>query len=384
MTYDLIATATFGLEAVVGNELKRLGYENVLVENSRVVFKGDENDICKTNLWLRTADRVLIRFGEFKALTFESLFEQTRALPWEKMLPKNACFPVDGKSVKSKLFSISDCQAIVKKAIVERLKSKYNQNWFEEDGPRYKIEVALLKDIATITIDTSGVGLHKRGYRAMAGQAPLKETLAAALVQLSYWNNTRLLVDPFCGSGTIPIEAAMIGLNIAPGIDRDFDFQQWHQVKDCLWDQAIEEAWDVKRNELDYRIQGYDINPKVLRVARDNAGKAGVGDWIDFHARDIADFRTSKKYGCIITNPPYGERLGELKEAESHCFTMKRVFSELDTWSVYVITALENFERLYGKKASRRRKLYNGRIKTTYYQYAGPRPPKKEIQTVGD
>ncbi len=378
MIYDLIATATFGLEAVVGRELKQLGYGDLQIENSRVLFKGTIRDICRTNLWLRTADRVLIRFGEFSALSFDELFERTKALPWEELLPRNACFPVNGKSVKSKLFSVSDCQAIVKKAIVERLKQKYKQNWFEEDGPRYQIEVGLLKDMATITLDTSGVGLHKRGYRATAGDAPLKETLAAALVLLSYWNSQRSLVDPFCGSGTIPIEAALIGLNIAPGIGRDFDFRNWTENSNAIWDAAVEEAIELQKDQLDYRIQGYDRDPKVLKIARGNAQQAGVGEWIDFHARDIADFRSGRKYGCIITNPPYGQRLGEQREAEALIKTMRKVWEGLDTWSIYVLSACDSFERLYGKKAPRRRKLYNGRIKTTYYQYAGPRPPKSD------
>jgi len=376
--WDLIATATFGLEAVVARELRDLGYQDLRVENSRVIFRGDPMDVCRTNLWLRSADRVLIRMGEFEAYTFEELFEKTKAIPWEVLLPENAAFPVNGKSVRSKLFSVSDCQAIVKKAIVERLKQKYNKEWFAEDGPKYTIEVGLLKDVATLTVDTSGPGLHKRGYRKLASLAPLKETLAAALVQLSFWNPERLLVDPMCGSGTILIEAAMLGLNMAPGLNREYDAEKWPQIGSKLWQHAREEARDLIKKDRKFRILGYDIDGKVLKVARHNAQLAGVGEYIDFHTLPLSQFSSKRKYGCIICNPPYGERLGERKQVEDLYREMGRVFAKLDTWSVYVLTAHEEFERFYGRRADKKRKLYNGRIKVDYYQFYGPRPPQRE------
>lgn len=373
--WDIIATATFGLEAVVARELRALGYKDIEVENSRVIFKGTAEDICRTNLWLRSADRVLIRIGEFKALSFDELFEKTRALPWEDLLPEDAEFPVQGKSVKSQLFSVSDCQAIVKKAIVERLKQKYDRSWFEETGPRYVLEVGILKDIVTLTIDTSGAGLHKRGYRQLASRAPLKETLASALVGLSYWNTERQLIDPFCGSGTIPIEAAMRGLNIAPGLNREFDAERWPQIPRKLWEEARNQARDEIKKE-DFRILGYDIDSRVLGIARHNARLAGVEEYVDFHKLSFSEFSSKVKYGCIICNPPYGERLGERREVQDLYREMGKKFKDMDTWSIYVLTADEEFERFYGRKANRKRKLYNGRIKVDYYQYYGPRPPR--------
>ena len=372
--WDIIATATFGLEAVVARELRALGYNDLKVENSRVIFKGSAIDVCRTNLWPRSADRVFIRIGEFSALSFEELFERTKALPWEEWLPEDAEFPVLGKSVKSKLFSVSDCQAIVKKAIVERLKQKYRKSWFEETGPKYTIEVGLLKDVATLTIDTSGPGLHKRGYRELASQAPLKETLASALVDLSYWNTDRQLIDPFCGSGTILIEAAMKGLNMAPGLNREFDAEKWPQIPGQLWEEARSEA-RAARKQADFRILGYDIDGRVLRIARHNARLAGVEEYIDFHRLPFSDFSTKTKYGCIICNPPYGERLGEREEVRALYSEMGEKFKDMDTWSIYVLTADRDFERYYGRRAHKKRKLYNGRIRVDYYQYYGPRPP---------
>jgi putative N6-adenine-specific DNA methylase len=375
-TFEAIATAAFGVEAVVAQEVRALGYENVRVDNGKVTFTTDALGISRANLWLRSADRVFIKMGEFPALTFEELFEQTKALPWEDVLPENACFPVIGKSVKSKLFSVPDCQAIVKKAIVERLKMKYKKSWFEEDGPRFVIEVALLKDVATLAIDTSGSGLHKRGYRQLASKAPLRETLAAALVQLSFWNPNRMLVDPFCGSGTILIEAAMIGLNIAPGLNRSFDSEKWPWIPADIWKRAREEAQDAIRRDLCFRLLGYDIDGKVLKVARHNAKLAGVGEHIDFHTQPLSKFSTKRKYGCIITNPPYGERLGDRKGVEELYRQMGQVFKPLDTWSLYILSPYEGFERVFGRKADRKRKLYNGRIKVHYYQFFGPKPPE--------
>ena len=377
-TYDLIATATFGLEAVVARELKNLGYTDSLTENARVLFRGDAEAICRCNLWLRSADRVFIRMGEFQALSFEELFERTKALPWDELLPVNAAFPVEGKSVKSKLFSVPDCQAIVKKAIVEKMKQRYKKQWFDEDGPKYTIEVGLLNDVATLTVDTSGAGLHKRGYRENAGEAPLKETLAAAMVGLSFWNPGRQLMDPLCGSGTIPIEAAMTGLNMAPGLKRSFASEAWPIIPAELWKRAREEAGAAVRRDLDFRILASDIDGRVLKTARRNAELAGVAEYVAFQTLPVSDIRSKKKYGCIITNPPYGERLGEKKEAEELYRQMGTVFSELDAWSFYVLTAHEDFERFFGRRADRKRKLYNGRLKVDYYQFYGPKPPKSE------
>ncbi|MDS1030166.1 class I SAM-dependent RNA methyltransferase [Bacillota bacterium LX-D] len=375
---ELIATATFGLEAVVARELKNLGYEDQKIDNARVIFSGDESAICRTNLWLRSADRVLIKMGEFQALSFAELFEQTKALPWADWLPEDACFPVEGKSIKSKLHSVPNCQAIVKKAIVEKMKESYGKSWFEETGPRYLIEVALLKDMVTLTIDTSGAGLHKRGYRKLASGAPLKETLAAAMIQLSYWNPERILIDPCCGSGTIPIEAALIGLNMAPGLNREFVSEKWPNISKGLWQEARQEANDLIKREQKLSILGSDIDGQVLSLARYHIAQAGVEGQVAVQKLPLAELRSRKKYGCIITNPPYGQRLGELKEAEALYKEMGKVFQSLDTWSIYVLTSHHNFESLYGRKADRKRKLYNGRIECNYYQYYGPRPPKQE------
>ncbi|HHT64467.1 MAG: THUMP domain-containing class I SAM-dependent RNA methyltransferase [Caldicoprobacterales bacterium] len=375
--YDLIATATFGLESIVAREVRRLGYENVTTENARVIFQGDEEAICRCNLWLRSADRVFIRMGEFPAHSFEELFERTKALPWGDILPENANFPVQGKSVRSKLFSVPDCQAIVKKAIVEKMKLKYKRDWFEEDGPRFAIEVGLLKDIATLTIDTSGAGLHKRGYRRTAGDAPLKETLAAAMVDLSFWNPDRVLLDPMCGSGTIAIEAALIGRNMAPGLMRRFASQEWPFMPSSLWNKAREEAREAIDKSREFRILASDLDGRVLRTARYNAELAGVEDFIAFQTLPLQEISSKKKYGCMITNPPYGERLGEQREAESLYREMGEVCKKLDTWSFYVLTPHKSFESLFGRKADRKRKLYNGRIQVDYYQFYGPRPPRR-------
>lgn len=380
---NLIATATFGLEAVVAHEVKALGYET-RVENGRVDFSGDELALCRANLWLRSADRVLVKVGQFTALTFDELFEQTRALPWSDWLPENACFPVEGKSVKSQLFSVPDCQAIVKKAIVESLKKRYHRDWFEESGPRFPIQVALLKDVVTLTIDTSGVGLHKRGYRKLGTTAPLKETLAAALVSLSVWNPERLLHDPCCGSGTIPIEAALIGLNQAPGLYRDFVSQSWPAIPERFWQEARQEAEDLRRRDLKLHIRGTDIDPAVLKMARYHARLARVEDQVSFQEMPLTNFRTRKKYGVIICNPPYGERLEELSAAERLYRELREVCRSLDTWSVYVLTSHHNFERIFGRQADKRRKLYNGRIQCQYYQFLGPRPPRNSGQQAQD
>ncbi len=381
---ELIATATFGLEAIVAREVKELGYQDVKTENARVSFLADESAICRCNLWLRSADRILIKVGEFKALSYDELFEGTKALPWADWLPEDAKFPVEGKSVKSKLFSVPDCQSIVKKAIVEKMKQRYKKQWFDETGPEYTIEIALLNDIATLTIDTSGSGLHKRGYRKLSSQAPLKETLAAAMINLSYWNPERVLIDPFCGSGTIPIEAALIGLNMAPGLNRDFIAEKWPQFSERLWVQARDEAKDLIRRDLKLKIIGTDIDSEVLSLARYHQKLAGLEGQIHFQQMPVSELRNSHKYGCIICNPPYGERLNDLEEAEKIYREMKEVFSTLDTWSFYVLTSYPGFERIFGRVADRRRKLYNGRIECQYYQFYGPRPPRKEKTDISE
>ena len=336
---EMIATAAFGLEALVAKELKQLGYADQMVENGRVTFWGDEEAICKTNLWLRTADRVLVKMGEFTATTFDELFEKTKALPWADWLPEDAEFPVDGKSVKSTLFSVPDCQAIVKKAIVEKMKQKYRKDWFEENGPRYRIEVGLLKDVATLTIDTSGAGLHKRGYRQLSTVAPLRETLAAALVMLSKWPVDRVLADPFCGSGTIPIEAALIAQNMAPGLNREFAAEKWPNIPGSLWRSAREQGRDEIRTDKELRILGTDIDEEALSLSRYHAKRAGVDEQIHFQRQPFAEMRSRFQYGYMICNPPYGERLGEVKAAEEIYKDMRRIFNAMETWSFFIVTS---------------------------------------------
>lgn len=371
---ELIATAAFGLEAIVAKELRDLGYTNQMTENGRVTFYGDAEAVCRTNIWLRTADRVLLKAGEFNAATFEELFQQTKALPWQEWLPADAEFPVAGKSIKSKLFSVPDCQAIVKKAIVEKLKQVYKKSWFEETGPKYKIEVGLLKDRATLTIDTSGPGLHKRGYRELTSVAPLRETLAAALVGISKWPADHVLADPFCGSGTIPVEAALQALRIAPGIRRRFISEEWPVIAPRCWQKARQEAQDLVIRDKMLRILGTDTDDKVLSLARHHARKAGVENHIHFQRLPFSQFRSRFDYGYIICNPPYGERLGEVREAEVIYRAMGSVFRQLPNWSFFVISSHKDFEKLFGRQADKKRKLYNGRIECTYYQYFGPQP----------
>ena len=378
MKYDLIATSAMGLEAIVAKEVRALGYD-CEVENSRITFKGDESAIARCNMWLRTADRVKIKAGEFKAFTFDELFEKTKAIPWEKFLPENAEFPVSGKSQKSKLFSVSDCQAIVKKAIVERLRKHYKRtSWLEENGPLFKIEVSLVKDVATLTIDTSGSGLHKRGYRVSQGEAPLKETLAAALVSLTNWTPDRPFADPFCGSGTIAIEAALIGQNIAPGFNREFVSETWDWIPESIWDQARNEAEDLAKYDQPLEIIGSDIDHRMVKISEENAFEAGLGDLITFKQMRVQDFRTNKDFGVIVSNPPYGERLGAKKAVEQMYKEMGQVLSPLETWSVYIMTSNEDFEKHFGKPATKKRKLFNGFIRTDYYQYWGKRPPREK------
>ncbi|AIE60494.1 THUMP domain-containing class I SAM-dependent RNA methyltransferase [Bacillus methanolicus] len=375
--YQLIATSAMGLEALVAKEVRDLGYE-CQVENGKVSFSGDETAIARTNLWLRTADRIKLKVGEFKATTFDELFEKTKSLPWEKYLPEDAEFPVIGKSVKSKLFSVSDCQAIVKKAVVERLKNAYKRtSWFEETGALFRIEVALHKDIATLTIDTSGSGLHRRGYRAGQGEAPLKETLAAALVMLTNWTPERPFVDPFCGSGTIPIEAALIGQNIPPGFNREFVSETWNWMPEKIWEDVRIEAEDLAKYDQPLEITGSDIDHRMIKIAKENAFEAGLGDLIQFKQMQVKDFTTKKEYGVIVGNPPYGERIGEKKQVEQMYREMGEVFAPLKTWSIYILTSHPDFEQLYGKPATKKRKLFNGFIRTDYYQFWGKRPPRE-------
>lgn len=374
---NLIATTTFGLEAVVKRELISLGFDDIKASDGKVEFTGDESTIVKANMWLRCAGRVWIKMGEFKAVTFDELFEKTKALPWGDWIPVDGKFTVVGKSVKSTLFSVSDCQAIVKKAVVEKLKQKYKVDWFDETGAEYKIQVAILKDMVTLAIDTSGSSLHKRGYRADAMTAPLKESLAAAMVQLSYWRKDRILLDPFCGSGTIPIEAALIGRNIAPGLNRKFASEEWERIGPALWKQARIDAYKAIDYDTELKIYGTDIDPEAIEVAKENAIKAGVDDCITFEVKPCEETKLMGDYGVLITNPPYGERLGELKEVENIYRALGRIMAENTTWSTYLITSMEYFEKLFGRKADAKRKLFNGRIKTDYYQFYGPRPPKK-------
>lgn len=370
MEYSIIATAAFGLESELAYEIKKLGYEDIKIDNGKVEFKGDELAIARCNINLRTADRVLLKVGEFKAETFTELFDNTKSLPWEKYLPKDANFPVaKAKSIKSKLFSLSDCQAIVKKAVVERMKQKYNTAWFEETGEMYSIQVALLKDIVVLTIDTSGVALHKRGYRKLNNEAPLKETLAAGLVLLSRWKSDRQFIDPLCGSGTIPIEAAMIGLNMAPGINREFISEKWDIIPKKSWDIAREEAYDVIVKDADFKILGSDIDGEVLRYARHNAEQFKLDKYLAFQKLPVSELKSSKNNGYIICNPPYGERIGEKREVEMLYKEMGNAFLNMDTWSYFILTSHAEFQKLFGKKSDKNRKLYNGKIMCYYYQY---------------
>lgn len=374
----LIATTTFGLEAIVNTQVTKLGYEIERVENGQVVFRGDLAAIPRTNLWLRSAERVLILVGEFIATDFDQLYEKTKELPWEEWLPENAEFPVAGKSVKSTLTSVPACQSIVKKAIVDKMKEKYRRQRFPEDGPRYQLQIALLQDRATLTIDTSGQGLHKRGYRQLATEAPLQETLAAAMIQLSRWEQDRILIDPFCGSGTIPIEAALLAKNIAPGLQRSFAAEKWPNLPLSLWKKAREEARELVQTKQKPRlIMGIDLDLKTIGIARYHSRQAGVDDLIHWQEQSFKDFSNSRKYGYIISNPPYGERLKEGGDIAALYRLMGEKLRQLDTWSLYILTSHRQFESLFGQKASKRRKLYNGGIECQYYQYFGPWPPRK-------
>ncbi|MDD1501884.1 class I SAM-dependent RNA methyltransferase [Lysinibacillus sp. CNPSo 3705] len=369
--YKLVATAAMGLESIVAQEVQALGYETT-VDNGKVYFDGDETAIARTNLWLRVADRVKIVVGQFPAKSFEQLFESVKALPWEKYLPVDAAFPVSGKSVKSKLFSVPDCQAITKKAIVERMKQHYKRLGFlDESGATYKIEVSILKDVATLTIDTSGAGLHKRGYRQAQGEAPLKETLAAALVQISKWNPNRPFVDPFCGSGTIALEAAMFGQNIAPGYNREFISENWPWMKAKIWDAVRDEADSLANYDQPLEIIGSDIDHRMVSIAQENALEAGFGDMITFKQMQARDFTTQLTDGVMIGNPPYGERIGDIEVVEQVIRDLGKVMKNYPTWSVYMLSSMKNFEELYGRQSTKKRKLFNGFIETNYYQFWG-------------
>lgn len=375
---ELIAPCHFGLESVLKREVLDLGYEIASVDDGRVSFWGDAQAICDANIFLRTAERVLLKVGAFKAETFEELFDKTRALPWERYIPKNGKFWVTkAASVKSKLFSPSDIQSIMKKAMVERLKEYYGLEWFPEDGASYPIRVFLMKDVVTIGIDTSGVSLHKRGYRQMKVKAPITETLAAALIMLTPWKKERILVDPFCGSGTFPIEAAMMAVNMAPGMNRSFLAEEWDNlIPKKAWYDALDEANDLVDVNVSVDIQGYDIDAEAVKAARQNAKDAGVDRLIHFQERAVKDLRHPKKYGFIITNPPYGERLEEKKNLPELYREFGESFRLLDSWSAYMITSYEDAERYFGRKADKNRKIYNGMLKTYFYQFMGPKPPR--------
>ena len=379
-TFELVVPCHFGLEAVTKREIYDLGYEITRVEDGRVTFEGDEEAVCRANVFLRSAERVLLQVGRFHATTFDELFEGIKALPWEDYIPKDGRFWVTkASSIKSKLFSPSDIQSIAKKAMVERLKQSYHLDWFPEDGASYPVRIFLLKDEVMVTIDTSGESLHKRGYRLMTSKAPLTETLAAALIMLTPWKRDRILVDPFCGSGTFPIEAAMMAANIAPGMNRSFTAQKWTNLIPAeLWKETVQEAEAMIDKDVQVDIQGYDIDPEVVKAARENAKRAGVDHMIHFQQREVANLRHPKKYGFVITNPPYGERLEEKEDLPKLYEQIGKAFEELDSWSLYMITSYEDTERYIGRKADKNRKIYNGMIKTYFYQFMGPKPPKRE------
>lgn len=375
---ELIAPCHFGLEAVLKREILDLGYEISEVEDGRVTFYGDADAICRANIFLRTAERILLKVGSFRAVTFEELFDKTKELPWEDYIPQNGKFWVaKAASVKSKLFSTSDIQSIMKKAMVRRMQERYCVEWFPENGASYPVRVFLMKDIVTVGIDTTGISLHKRGYREVSGKAPITETLAAALIMLTPWRKDRILVDPFCGSGTFPIEAAMMAANIAPGMNRSFLSEKWDNlITKKNWYDVIDEANDMICDDVEVDIQGYDVDSSVIKIARRNAREAGVDHLIHFQERNVKDLNHPKKYGFIITNPPYGERLEDKKDLPALYKTFGESFKNLDSWSAYMITSYEDAERYFGRKADRNRKIYNGMLKTYFYQFLGPKPPK--------
>ena len=379
--YELYAPCHFGMEAVLKREIIDIGYEISKVEDGRVYFFGDDEAIVRANLWLRTTERVLINVGSFKADTYDELFEKTKAIDWSEYLTKDAKFWVSkASSVKSKLFSPSDIQSIVKKAIVEKMKSIYNISWFQEDGAEYPLRVSIYKDMVTLGLDTTGVSLHKRGYRTKVAKAPITETLAAALIMLTPWKKDRILIDPFCGSGTFAIEAAMMAMNMAPGLNREFLSQNWeNMINRKLWYELIDEAREEVEEDVRPDIQAYDIDEAVLKAARENAANAGVS--IHIQKRDVSELTHAKKYGFIITNPPYGERLEDKESLPALYKTLGERFKALDNWSLYMITSYEDCEKYIGRKANKNRKVYNGMIKTYFYQFEGDKPPKSKSYT---
>lgn len=383
-TFDLLVPCHFGLEAVLKREIYDLGYEITKVEDGRVTFEGDEEAVCRANIFLRTAERVMIQVGRFKATTFEELFQGIKNLPWEEYIPEDGKFWVKkASSINSKLFSPSDIQSIAKKAMVERMKQKYHKEWFKEDGASYPVRIFLLKDEVTVALDTSGDSLHKRGYRTMTSKAPLTETLAASLIMLTPWRKDRILVDPFCGSGTFPIEAAMIAANIAPGMNRDFTAEEWTNLIDRkLWYECVKEAEDMIDTTVKVDIQGYDIDGDVIKAARENAKRAGVEHMIHFQQRAVADLSHPKKYGFIITNPPYGERLEDKANLPALYTQIGQAYQRLDSWSMFLITSYTDTEKYIGRKADKNRKIYNGMLKTYFYQFLGPKPPKKRNKEI--
>ena len=378
-TFELIAPCHFGLEAVLKKEILDLGYEISLVEDGRVTFIGDDEAICRANVFLRTAERVLLKAGSFKAETFEELFQGTRNIPWEDFIPEDGKFWVaKASSIKSKLFSPSDIQSIMKKAMVERLKNRYGVTWFPENGASYPLRVFLYKDMVTVGIDTSGESLHKRGYRTLTSKAPITETLAAALILLTPWNRDRILVDPFCGSGTFPIEAAMMAANMAPGMNRSFLAEEWRNViKRKCWYEAMDEAGDLVEEDVQVDIQGYDVDGDIVKAARTNAQSAGVDHMIHFQQRPVSALSHPKKYGFIISNPPYGERIEEKENLPALYREIGERFAALDSWSMYLITSYEDAQKYIGRKADKNRKIYNGMLKTYFYQFMGPKPPRR-------
>lgn len=373
---EYIVPCHFGLEAVLKRELTELGFTITSVEDGRVTFAGDRGALCRANIFLRSGERVLIKIGSFHAETFEELFQGTRALPWEAYIPKDGRFWVaKAASVKSKLFSPSDIQSVMKKAMVERMKSVWHIDWFAESGASFPVRVFIKKDEVTVGLDTSGESLHKRGYRKLVAKAPIAENLAAALLMLTPWRGDRILVDPFCGSGTIPIEAAMMAAHVAPGKNRDFLAEEWKTlISDKLWQAAREEAADLEDFSVQTQIQGYDIDDEMVSISRANARLAGVEGLIHFQQRSVAQLSHAKKYGFILTNPPYGERLEEKENLQALYRTLGERYLALDAWSMYVITAYEQAETAIGRKADKNRKLYNGMMKTYFYQYMGPKP----------
>lgn len=371
--FEIVVPTLFGLEAIAAREIRDLGYDTTSVTDGRITFLGDAEAVCRANINLRTGERVLIKVGEFKAETFEELFEKTKQLPWSDWITKHVAFPVKGFSIKSKLFSVSDCQAIIKKSIVENLKTKYNVDWFDEKGAVYQVQFGIVRDIVTLMIDTSGNGLHKRGYRRQSNMAPLRETVAAGLVMLSFWHENRIFADPFSGSGTIPIEAALIGKNIAPGINRSFSGEKFSQIDKSLWNIAREEARDEEFSDRKLEIYASDIDKSCVELTAHNAGIAGVGNDISVSCCDARNLGDFGEYGVLISNPPYGERLGDIKEAELLYRNMGYVFKKYPTWSFYFLTSDEAFERCIGKTADKKRKVYNGMMKCDYYQYFGPK-----------